>query len=497
MSMTAAPVSAALLIRHAELLDGRTADVRIRHGRITEIETCLPIATHDPVEHVIDAAGGLLLPGLHDHHAHIAATAAAISSIRCGPPEVENAQALAAALAVPGEDWLRGIGYHESVTGHLIDRHWLDRAAPGRPVRVQHRSGRMWIFNSAGLDQLLAAGPPVPDSLEREAGQFTGRLYDDDFFLRRALGSAPPSFEAAGSAFARYGITGVTEMSPANDDAIAAHFAREHWRGALPQRVLLAGKLELGNNGLDPAIALGPFKLHLHEEHLPELDAMVAAIRAAHAKGRNVAVHCVTEVELVFTLAAIREAGAWPGDRIEHASVTPDHLLTGIAELGLAVVAQPHFVAERGDAYLAGIPPAEWPHLYRLRAFRSAGIALAGGSDTPFGSADPWAAMAAAVTRRTAHGQLLGITEALTPEEALELFLADPTDLGRTRIIAPDAPADLCLLTRPWKTVREALNAGFVRATFIDGKRLDGRLVHNSVDQPPTQSGLRTDTLAR
>ena len=97
------------------------------------------------------------------------------------------------------------------------------------------------------------------------------------------------------------------------------------------------------------------------------------------------AVHCVTEVELVFTLAAFREAGPFAGDRIEHASVTPDALLEEISALKLIVVAQPHFVAERGDAYRAAIPAEEWPFLYRLRSFKSAGVTLAGGSDAPFG----------------------------------------------------------------------------------------------------------------
>ena len=55
-------------------------------------------------------------------------------------------------------------------------------------------------------------------------------------------------------------------------------------------------------------------------------------------------VHCVTEVELVFTLGAFHEAGVVAGDRIEHTSVAPDPLVTAIAEAGLQVGSQPHFV---------------------------------------------------------------------------------------------------------------------------------------------------------
>jgi predicted amidohydrolase YtcJ len=425
---------------------------------------------------VVEAGGGLLLPGLHDHHIHVAATAAALGSVACGPPEVADAEALAARLGEPGEGWLRGVGYHESVAG-MIDREALDCFQAARPVRVQHRSGRLWVFNTPGLEALLSTGLAPPPGLERDQGRWTGRLFDEDAWLRQALGSAPPAFEAVGAQLARHGVTGLTEMSPANDDAAAAHFARERRRGALTQRVLMAGTAGLGAGGLDPAIALGPVKIHLHEARLPSFDELVAAIRQARDADRPVAVHCVTEVELVFTLAALREAGARPGDRIEHASVTPDSALDEIAELGLAVVAQPNFVRERGDAYRAMIAEAEWPQLYRLRSFRDRGVALAGGSDAPFGGADPWAAMAAAVSRRTRAGAPLGAAEALGPEQALELFLADPCDLGRVRRIAVGAPADLCLLARPWRAAREDLTADLVRMTLVGG-----RVVHDRVD---------------
>ena len=462
----------ALLIRGAELLDGRVTDIRIRGGLVADIG----ILEATPDEQVIEARGGLLLPGLHDHHVHIAATAAALASVKCGPPEVRDEAGLAAALGQPGTGWLRGIGYHESVTGGLIGKAWLDRVVPHRPIRVQHRTGRMWIFNSAGLEALLATGLTLPEGLDRQSGQ----LFVDDGWLRRALGGTPPSFVELGAAYARLGVTGVTEMSPGNGAVEAGHFVREHEAGALPQRVLLAGTLALGQNVPLHGLVLGPVKLHLHEAALPDFGEAVALMRAAHDQGRVVAVHCVTETELVFTLAAFREAGARKGDRIEHASVTPCGLLRDFVDLGLAVVVQPNFVAERGDEYRADIPARDWPNLYRLRSFLAAGVTMAGGSDTPFGALDPWVAMAAAVSRRTRDGAVLGAEEALTPEEALGLFLADPVALGRARAVAVGTAADLCLLRRPWREARVALSAGLVRATLIGG-----RLVHNGVDEAP------------
>jgi predicted amidohydrolase YtcJ len=139
--------------------DGRLAavpviDVRIFSGRITECAPGLPAVAG---EDEIDAEGCALLPGLHDHHVHLRALAAAQASVQVGPEQVRTAAELrsrlrAADAALPVGAWLRCVGYHESVAGPL-DRWALDRMLPNpdRPVRVQHRTGALWMMNSAAL----------------------------------------------------------------------------------------------------------------------------------------------------------------------------------------------------------------------------------------------------------------------------------------------------------------------------------------------------------
>jgi predicted amidohydrolase YtcJ len=460
-----------MLIRNADIWRLGKGDVRIADGQIAAVGRLDPMFG----EAVLDANGGALLPGLHDHHIHLTALAARQTSVSCGPPEVNDADELRAQLARPGTGWLRGIGYHECVAG-MLDRAMLDRMTPDRPLRIQHRSGRMWFLNSLALNLL----PGDATGLDRHSG----RLFDADSWLRQALGSVPPSFDGVSAELAAYGITGVTDMSPANDPLIARHFARERAEGRLRQRYILAGALSLDEPN---AIA----KLHLHENALPDLDDSVTFIRTAHERGRPVAAHCTTETELVFALAAIEEAGSVQGDRIEHGSVLPDHLLAELVRLDLRVVVQPHFIAERGDQYLRDVEPDYIPVLYRLQSLADTGIVMAGGSDAPFGRADPWAAMRAAVTRTTRDGVVMGSQEAVTPEAALSLFLADPVDLAAERRIEPGAPADLCLLDRPWREARDRLSAADVRATVVGGS-----LVHDRVDQPPVERGLRADALA-
>lgn len=463
-----------MLIRRAQLEDGRVCDVRIAEGRVAAIGDLIAA----PDEEVLEAAGGLLLPGLHDHHAHLIALAAAMESVRCGPPEVKNADEFRAALNCPGEGWLRGVAYHESVAG-MLDAAALDRLAPHRPIRIQHRSGRMWFFNSAALE-IVAAAPGAADRLERENGRYTGRLFDSDAWLRGALRGSPPSLASVGARLARDGITGVTDMSPANDAALAAHFAAEQSAHRLPQRLVLAGRQDLRANDMGPLMRLGPAKLHLHEADLPDLDVAVEFIRTAHTRGRRIAVHCVTDVELLFTLAAFDEAGALRGDRIEHASIARPDEIARMKRLGLWAAVQPNFIAERGDQYLADVAAEFTPHLYRLQSFLDAGLTLAAGSDAPFGDPDPWAAMSAAVRRRTPSGVKMGKEEALSPEQALDLFLRDPLDFTVRRKVEPGGPADLCLLDCNWAKARADLSARHVHSVFVAG-----RPVFDRVDQAP------------
>src|SRR3954469_13195970 len=117
-----------LTIVDAEVSGSTGMGVRIEHGVICAMVRGLPPR---PGDDVIDARGGALLPGLHDHHVHLRSLAAASASVWLGPPDVTGPSEAArrlrdAADAAKGGDWIRGIGYHESVAGRL-DRQVLDQ----------------------------------------------------------------------------------------------------------------------------------------------------------------------------------------------------------------------------------------------------------------------------------------------------------------------------------------------------------------------------------
>jgi len=142
-----------------------------------------------------------------------------------------------------------------------------------------------------------------------------------------------------------------------------------------------------------------------------------------------------------------------------------------LATLRLSVVTQPGFVAERGDRYLAEVSAEDQAGLYRIASLKRAGVPVAASSDAPYSAPDPWAAMRAAVDRRTRLGFGLGPEEAVDPATALSLYLggfARPG--GRPRRVASGAAADLCLLAVPLGEALQALDPDLVAATLVAGR---------------------------
>jgi predicted amidohydrolase YtcJ len=445
-------------------IDGRRVDVRIDAGRVVAVATGLDRLPGEPV---LAADGGALLPGLVDHHLHLHAMAAAAASVRCGPPAVRDRAALAAALAAAPADrhgWVRGIGYHESVAGDL-DAGALDRLHPTRPVRMQHRSGALWMVNGLAARRLGLAAADLPGVERAPDGRPTGRLWRCDEWLRDRLPAAgPPDLASVGAELARLGIIAVTDATPDLDRTAIDALAAAAGDGTLPVHVhLLGAPLD---EPVPVPLTAGPYKIVLADSGLPDLDRLTDRIRAAHAVGRAVAVHCVTREALVLLLAALDDAGTRHGDRIEHAALVPAELVAELARRRVAVVTQPGFIADRGDDYLRDVPAHDHPDLYRAASLHSAGVALALSSDAPYGPVDPWAVLAATTARRTPTGAVAGSGERLDPATALAAYLAPPQDPGgRPRRVRPGT-SGLMLLDRPLATALAELPRNPVRTTL-------------------------------
>jgi hypothetical protein len=296
----------------------------------------------------------------------------------------------------------------------------------------------MWILNSAGLASVGLADHP------------DGRLPSTDDWShalpRRATAIADITSRLIG-----YGVTGITDATPDLDANDIVTLMVGHRRGEVPQRLHF----------------LAPGKRILHDDRL-DVDELTQWVGDHHDEDVPVALHCVTHAQLVVALAALGAAGGHPCDRIEHAAVVPDDMVDDIVELGVTVVTQPNFVAERGEHYLRDVPADEHAQLWRVASLLRAGIPMAASTDAPFGAMDPWAAMRAAVHRTTAVGDVIGPDERIPADEALRLFSGHPDRPSVPRTVDVGQPGDLMVLT-PTADV-QTLASDMVVATVVRGR---------------------------
>jgi predicted amidohydrolase YtcJ len=449
-----------IVLRRASLGPGRgPVDIAVGGGILVD-----PADVAAGAEEV-DLDGRPVLPGLADHHLHLFALAAARSSIDLSPEALAAGGGLDRVLAGARErtpsGWLRGVGYDVATSGPL-DRHRLDATGAG-PLRIQDRTGILWVLDGSALAEVLPAdGRDVPTGVELVDGLPSGVLIRLDHWLGHRVPSPPTDLAAVGAELAASGVVAVMDAGADNDAADLA--------------ALDAADLPVGVTAMTRAVdarpvgsvALGPVKILLDDTNLPELADLSAHVAAAHAAGRGVAVHCVSEVQVALALAA----GIGPTDRVEHASMLPDGLLAALATAGPQVVVQPALVWARGDRFLAETDPADHAALHRLGALCRSGLRVAAGSDAPFGPADPWRSIATAVDRRTRTGASLGPDEAVTPLAAVALHTGRVDDPGTPRRLVPGEPADLVVLDDDWSAL---VSHPRVVATVRAGRLTHGR----------------------
>ena len=467
----------------------------------------------EQLDEIIDAEGGALLPGLHDHHIHLLSLAESLRSVDVSL--VADAGQLQSRIRAAADDaadrragggWIRAIGYHESAAGDLTKQD-LDEIVRNRPLRIQHASGAMWMFNTLGME-LLGISETTPGAELDEAGMATGRLFREDELLRNGFG--PPETYAAASAgdsqmakglsevgimLSSFGVTGVTDATPGYGDAEVGFFRNMAEVGVIPQRLTLMPSVErmiasppknsatqstpaisaeaVSTEMPMPHVSFGPHKIILSDHALPAFSEVADEVRAAHEAGRPVAVHSVTRASLALLVAVLDDVGSLEGDRVEHASVAPPELVAELQRHKVRVVVQPHFIAERGDRYLKEVEGDDLPWLYRCQGFLEAGLRVAGGTDAPFGKPNPWLAMWAAVKRETQHGgQVISPQEKISAVQARDLFLSPLDDPGgKPRRVSEGMAADLCLLHEPWGEVARSMPENPVRTVWIRGER--------------------------
>lgn len=398
----------------------------------------------------------------------------------CGPPAVRSRGELSKALrrraqALAPHLWIRGVGYDESVAGSL-DRVALDSMVSDHPMRVQHRSGALWILNTRAIDILGLQEHPPPVASALADDLTAGRLWRLDRWMREQLSAvgeeAAADLTRLGRQLAAFGITGVTDATPDLAASQISALLGAVERGEIAQRLQLLGAASLPVEAeARTRIQLGPLKIVIADHDLPGLGDLVASITSARRRRRAVALHCVTAEAVALAIAALEEVGAVAGDRVEHGAVVAPDAATSLRQLGVAVVTQPGFIADHGDHYLARAARADLEHLYPYASLLAAGVRVAPSSDAPYGPLDPWYGLAAASDRQTRAGLPLGRDEGVPVKTALSGLLSPLGHPGGApRTVRVEATADLCLLHVPLEQAMRSPDAGVVRMTLCDGE---------------------------
>ncbi|MGK2850847.1 MAG: amidohydrolase family protein [Candidatus Limnocylindrales bacterium] len=478
-------------VRIHEPHGSRLVDVAVRGARISAIDAAgTAAAAIDRTTAHVAGNGRSLLPGLIDPHIHLAASAAAKLSLDCGPTRVRCVGDLLEAISEAarhssGGRWIRGVGFDESMTPErrMPSLGELDAAAPDHPVRIHHRSGHGWLVNSAALDALDELGwrPSGPRRPEATA-LIPGDLPPIGGFSRGEMADA---FRELGEDLLRAGVTTLQDATPAT--AAQRCDLRDLVAGceAFPEVSMMAApdgedaEVETADEGADVATVVKV----LIEERLGPAEGrqrIEAGLIAAQRTGRDVAVHIVDESSLAVVLAVLREHaadGRHPARvRLEHVSICPPPLLDEIAALGCSVVTQPGFVTASGDRYRASFDGEQLDWLYPVASLRAREVPVAAASDGPYGPALGLPTIAAATSRTTGSGFVIGQREVVDRTAALEMH----TVVGARVIgyrdrgtIAPGMRADLVLLDADLDAMTaHDLGAVRVERTYIAGRQV-------------------------
>ena len=476
-----------------------------------------------------DGRGLTMLPGLIDAHGHVMGLGfAALTLDLSGTNSLAEAQAAIKAYAdkYPERRWIVGRGWNQEKWGlgrfpTAVD---LDAVVTDRPVWLERVDGHAGWANSKAMEIAGVTGAsksPAGGRIEMVGTKPSGIFVDAASELVAKHIPAPKPAERdlalaeAQKALLSVGVTSIADMGTTIEDWQSYRRAGDGgwlsmrifgYAGGIDNMVAIAGprptpwlyqdKLRLGGVKLYLDGALGSRGAWLKKPYadaptqtglsfLASAEIRNLMVRAS-MDGFQTAVHAIGDAANADAIGAVEDlAETYPGDRrwrIEHVQIVDPADLPRLAKHGIISSMQP--VHQTSDRQMAEVRlgPDRLAGAYSWNSIVKAGGKLAFGSDTPVEAPNPFAGIAAAITREDEKGQPFGgwiPSERVTREAALAGFTTGAAFAafaeGKVGSLTPGHRADFILVdTDPLLATPSQ-----IRATIVSESWVGGRPVYN------------------
>jgi predicted amidohydrolase YtcJ len=421
-----------------------------------------------PATRVVDAGGGLVLPGFNDAHVHFLMGARNLQNLELSEEDTVNGilrRIAEFAQAYSDREWLMGRGWFYSVFPNgMPDRALLDPVVPDRPMAIEAYDSHTTWLNSPALARLGITddtpNPPRGEIQRDAAGHATGILKEaamelvDRALPRRTISQDVESLAAAASLAFRHGLTSVQEaggglkqfeiyralrasgrpmvrirlgqrMEPGLTMAEWERQLIDYEAAALPHRAdpwISAGIVKAFADGVietGTAAMLAPYEgMRATEEGAfgyPQWEPgeLREAVCLADAAGWQVQIHAVGDGAVRTALDAYQWAAARNGrrdrrHRIEHIETVDPADIPRFTSLGVVASMQPYHAhpdPAQMAVYKSMIGSDRLSRGWPWDSIRRVGGRLAFGSDWPIVTFDPFLGIDSAVNRTAKDGQ--------------------------------------------------------------------------------------------
>ena len=506
-------------------------------GKVTELLTKkdkLP----KQLDFRLDGGGATLLPGLIDAHGHVMGLGFQLLTLDLSATNsLAEAQAAIRAYAAkhPERRWIIGRGWNQEKwgLGRFPTAQDLDAAVSDRLVWLEHVNGHAGWANSHAMEIANITSTtkaPAGGRIEMTAGKPSGIFVDAAANLIGKFVPAPKPLErdiALGEAQKKLhslGITAIADMGTTMDDWQSYRRAGDAgwltvrifaYAAGVDNMVAIAGphpspwlyndKLRLGGVKLYLDGALGSRGAWLKKPYadapgqtglqfLASAEIRNLMVRAS-MDGFQTAVHAIGDAANAEVIGAIEELSeTYKGDmrwRIEHTQIVDPADLARLGKHGIISSMQPvHQTSDRVMAE-ARLGQERLKGAYAWQSILHAGGKLAFGSDVPVESADPFAGLAAAMTREDAEGQPFGgwrPDEHVSREQALAGFTTGAAYAAfadsKFGSLTPGHYADFILIdVDPILASPRELRKAVVKEAWVGGRPVYKNAAVNAADE--------------